>query len=184
MIRADPPFAADLREHITGRREDPAEQAWSAGPWPKWMSSKEAENFLRNIPWAIEIVLGTYRASQDGVDIRMLKVTSKDPPPAQLPIIGEKWFLVMDNVTVYIYIYIYITKCESRWPMPVEAVQETQIYSGSNTRKWAVNQEKGKLPFFKLRTGEEEEEASMQVDGAQEEEKKTGRKYKHHFRID
>ena len=38
MIRADPSCAADLREHITGRREHPTEQAWSAGPWPKWMS--------------------------------------------------------------------------------------------------------------------------------------------------
>ena len=85
MLRADPPCAADLRAHITGRREDPTEQAWSAGPWPKWMSSKEVENFLRNIPWDIEVVLGSFRTSKDGVDIRMLKVTSKDPPPTLLP---------------------------------------------------------------------------------------------------
>ena len=58
----------------------------------------------------------------------------------------------MDNVTVY------ITKCESRWPMPIEAAQETQIQSGPNTRKWAADQEKDKLPFFKFRMGEEEEE--------------------------
>ena len=99
MIRADPAFAADLREYITGRREDPSEQAWSAGPWPKWMSSKEAENFLRNIPWAIEIVLGSYRTLKDRMDIRMLKVTSKDPPPAQLLTNCEKWFLVIDDET-------------------------------------------------------------------------------------
>ena len=90
MIRADPSSAADLREHITGRREDPTEPAWSAGPWPKWMSSKQAEDFLRNIPWTIEVVLGSYRTSKDGVDIMMVKVTSKDPPPAQLPKIDEK----------------------------------------------------------------------------------------------
>ena len=65
MIRADPKYAADLREHITDRREAPTEQAWSAGPWPKWMSSKQAEDFLRNIPWTIEVVLGSYRTSKD-----------------------------------------------------------------------------------------------------------------------
>ena len=32
MIRADPAFAPDLREHITGRREHPSEQAWTVGP--------------------------------------------------------------------------------------------------------------------------------------------------------
>ena len=58
MLRAIPEHAAELREQITGRREDPAEQAWSASPWPNWMTLEEAENFMRNIPWEIEIVLG------------------------------------------------------------------------------------------------------------------------------
>ena len=55
MLRADPELAADLREQVTGRREDPSEQAWTAGPWPRWMSAPEAENFLRNIPLEIEV---------------------------------------------------------------------------------------------------------------------------------
>ena len=129
MIRADPKNAADLREHVIGEREDPTEQAWAAGPWPKWMSSKQVEDFLRNIPWTIEVVLGSYKTSKDGVDIRMVKLTSKDPPPTHLPKIGEKWFLVIYNITVY------ITKSENRWPMPIEATQYTQIQNGSNTRK-------------------------------------------------
>ena len=32
MLRAVPELAADLREQITGRREDRAKQAWSANP--------------------------------------------------------------------------------------------------------------------------------------------------------
>ena len=84
MLRADPECAADLREYITGRREDPTEQAWSAGPWPTWMSANEAETFLRNIPWDIEVVLGSIKSTKDGVDIRMLKVTAKEPPPKNL----------------------------------------------------------------------------------------------------
>ena len=59
MLRANPEHVADLRGIVIGRREDPSEQAWTAGPWPNWMSTMEAENFLRNIPWEIEIVLGT-----------------------------------------------------------------------------------------------------------------------------
>ena len=49
--------------------------------------------------------------------------------------------------------------------------RETQIQSGPNTRKWAADRKKGKLPLFKLRTGKEEEEVIMQVDGTEEEEK-------------
>ena len=41
----------------------------------------------------------------------------------------------------------------------------------TNTRKRAADQGKGKLPLFKLRRGEEDEEPSMQVDGTEEEEK-------------
>ena len=80
MLRAGPDHAADLREQVTGRREDPSEQAWTAGPWPRWMSTPEAESFLRNIPWEIEVVLGSLKATKDGVDIRMLKVNAKEPP--------------------------------------------------------------------------------------------------------
>ena len=93
----------------------------------------------------------------------MLKVVSNDQPPMLLPKIREKLFLVIENETVY------VTKCESRWPLSIEATQDTQIQSGSNTRKWAADQDKGKLPLFKLRTGNEEEEKTMQVD--EEEEK-------------
>ena len=77
MLRADPEHAADPREYVTGKREDPSEQAWSAGPWPRWMSTPAAESFLRNIPWEIEVVLGSLKATKDGVDIRMLKVIAK-----------------------------------------------------------------------------------------------------------
>ena len=84
MIRADPAYAADFREYITGRREDSSEQAWSVGPLLKWTSVKHAEKFLREIPWAIEIVFGTYRVTMDGVDMRMLRVAAKVPPPADL----------------------------------------------------------------------------------------------------
>ena len=150
MIRADPKHAADLREHITGKREDPTEQAWSTGPLPKWMSSKQVEDFLRNIPWAIEVVLGPYRITKDGIDVRMVKLTSKEPPPTNLPKIGERWYMVIDNITVY------ITKFESRWPLTIEATQDTQIQSGPSTRKWVADQETYKLPLFKIRMGEEE----------------------------
>ena len=49
------------------------------------MSSKQVEDFIRNIPWAIEVVLGSYRISKDGLDVRILKLTSKEPPPTNLP---------------------------------------------------------------------------------------------------
>ena len=103
MLRAKPEHAADLREMVTGRREDPSEQAWTAGPWPNWMSTTEAENFLRNIPWEIEIVLGTQKTNVDGVDTRMLKVTAKETPKKLLKL-GDKWLLVINKITIYIYI--------------------------------------------------------------------------------
>ena len=53
--------------------------------------------------------------------------------------------------------------------MPVEAAQGTQTHSGPQIRKWTENMEKGKLPLFKLRTGDEDQ--SMQVDNAEDEEK-------------
>ena len=80
MIRADPAFAPDLREYITSKREDPSEQAWSVGPLLKWISAKQVEKCFKEIAWAIEIVLGTYRVTLDGVDMRMLRVKAKVPP--------------------------------------------------------------------------------------------------------
>ena len=109
MLRAKPEHAADLREMVTGRREDPSEQAWTAGPWPNWMSTTEAENFLRNIPWEIEIVLGTQKTNVDGVDTRMLKVTAKEPPKKLLKL-GDKWLLVIHKIRIYIYIYNKVRK--------------------------------------------------------------------------
>ena len=114
MLCADPDHAADLGEQVTGRREDPSEQAWTAGPWPRWMSAPEAESSLRNIPWEIEVVLGSLKTTKDGVDIRMLKVIAKELPKNILKV-GDKWLLVIDKVT------IYITKCENRWPLPFES---------------------------------------------------------------
>ena len=145
MVRADPKHAADVREQITGKREDPTEQAWSVGPWPTWMASKQVEDFIRNIPWAIEVVLGSYRITKDGMDVRLVKLTSKEPPPTNLPKTRERWFMVIDNITVY------IAKFESRWPVLIEATQDTQIQSGPSTRKLAADKEKDKLPFFKIR---------------------------------
>ena len=83
------------------------------------MSATEAENFLRNIPWDIEVVLGFLKTSKDGVDIRMLKVTAKEPPPKNLPNICENWLLVIDNAI------IYITKCENRLPLSIEFHKDT-----------------------------------------------------------
>ena len=79
MIRADPAYAGDLREDITGRREDPSEQAWTVGPLLQWMTTRQVERFLRGIPWAIEIIFGTSKMVVDGMEMRALRVTATDP---------------------------------------------------------------------------------------------------------
>ena len=68
MIRADPAYAADLREAIIGRREDPSEQAWTVGPLLRWMTNGQVERFVRGIPWAIEITLGTSKMMVEGME--------------------------------------------------------------------------------------------------------------------
>ena len=130
------------------------------------MSKTEAENFLRNIPWEIEIVLGTQKTNVDGVDTRMLKVTAKEPPKKLLKL-GDKWLLVIDKITIYIY--IYITKCENRWPLQFQPKKEPPTQNDTGPRKWSADQDKGRIAPFKLRNGIIEEESDMQVD--EEEEK-------------
>ena len=64
---------------------------------------------------------------------------------------------------------VYITKCESRWPMLAEVVRSLQVLSEPNTRRWADNQEDGRLPLHKRRF--DCEGTDVQEDKCEDEEK-------------
>ena len=83
-------------------------------------------------------MLGSLKTTKDGVDIRMLKVTAKEPPKNLLKV-GDKWLLVIDKVT------IYITKCENRWPLPFESPKEIPTQNDTSTRKCVADHETGKI---------------------------------------